>query len=133
MANFFMRKLIMTVMLALVMIRLNEVQANDSPPTRVSHPFKAENMHKTFSSCLESKFEDCKTVARVRKTHVRPHCIINSFKSCKQIKHPHDPMHQKAIDAKLLCLKNLQTCKNRIRTLLRDCFLRFHLYTKSKI
>jgi glutamate mutase epsilon subunit len=78
MANFFMRKLIMTVMLALVMIRLNEVQANDSPPTRVSHPFKAENMHKTFSSCLESKFEDCKTVTRVRKNekHMSDHIVL---------------------------------------------------------
>ncbi len=57
MANFFMRKLIMTVMLALIILRLIEVQADDSPSTPVSHLFKIEDMYKTFSSCLEAKFE----------------------------------------------------------------------------
>ena len=39
MTKFFMRKFIMIVMLALFSLRLFEVQANDLPPTLVTHLF----------------------------------------------------------------------------------------------
>ena len=89
----------MTVMLALIILRLIEVQADDSPSTPVSHLFKIEDMNKTFSACLEAKFEICKIMAREQNMEVRSSFLFNSIKSCNKIEHPHDPMCQKATDA----------------------------------
>ena len=47
----------MTVVLALVILRLIEVQANDSPPTPFSSPFSVENIYKTFSSALKERLK----------------------------------------------------------------------------
>lgn len=56
MAKFLMRKLIMAMMLAFIILILLEVQAIDSTP---ASPFFN---YIPFSSCLEEKFENCKSM-----------------------------------------------------------------------
>jgi hypothetical protein len=83
-------------------------------------------MYKTFSSCLEAKFENCKSMARVKNTKVHVSCVINSIQG-KQIEHPHYPMRRNAIDAELLCLQKPQRCMYW----LRDCLLKCYKHENS--
>ena len=113
--------------LALVILGLVKVQANDSSPTTISYLFKTEDRYQTFSSCLEKKFEICKAIARRKGMTIEVSCIINIITSCKKMEDPHDPMRQKAIEAELLCIqKHQRHIYIYWVTLVRDCLLEWY-------
>jgi hypothetical protein len=133
MAKNFMRKL-MAVMIDLVIFMLLEVQATNlistsfhhsSFPIAFSDPFEVDD-YKSFSFCLESKFEQCKQLLEEEGRTLWKHsfCIINGFRRCKLVEHPHDPMRQKYIDAEALCLKKYIKRKRLLAH--RDCLVKWY-------
>ena len=83
-------KNLMLVMIDLSILVFTEVQADltsmsfhlSSLPISSSHPFKSENMERTFTTCLKKYVEGCKKVKKEEFLLIHASCVIQSFTRC---------------------------------------------------
>ena len=91
-----------------------------SLPISSSHPFKYENMERTFTTCLKKYVEGCKKVKKEEFLLIHASCIIQSFTRCIL----EDPIYQKASNAESIRSKQFKEHKKII--LFGDCLLQWY-------